>query len=117
MSEIAENMYWEEVYEAYEYASNLNTIEKNDAYKFQYMLHATTKNAMNSWRDMPIPFPDRDWKPPKKREAPLPMQFHAKKSTSTMTPERRERAEYIKRRLAEGRQKAEDELQKYYQGN
>ena len=110
-------MYWEEVYEAYEYASNLNTLEKNDEYKFQFMLHATTKNAMNQWRDMPIPFPDRNWNPPKKRETPLPLAFSTKKSKSKMTPERRERYEYVQRKLAESKIKAEEELRKYYQGN
>ena len=51
-------MYWEDTYEMYEYASNLDALEKNEDMKFQYMLHAQTKEALRSWKDSPIPFPD-----------------------------------------------------------
>lgn len=67
-TDIADGMYWEEVYEMYEIACNLNTIEKNEDMKFNFILHAQTKDAQNSWVDLPIPYPDRNWNPPKQVE-------------------------------------------------
>ena len=54
--EISDEMYWEEVYELYEYASNCNILEKNEDMRFNFLLHAGSKEAINSWQDLLIPF-------------------------------------------------------------
>ena len=114
-------MYWEDVYELYEFASNLELLEKNEHMKFQFMLHAGTKEAINKWKDIPIPFPDRDWKPPikpiKRKEEDLLPAFSRHKSTAKMTPEQRERRDYVKKRVEESKLKAAEEQRKYYYGN
>jgi hypothetical protein len=99
--DIAEGMYWEDVYETYEYASNCNVLEKNEEMKFNFLLHAGSKDAMNSWRDLLIPFPDRNWKPQKHKQVMLPPKFNDKKTSSNMSDEQRERLEYVKKRLKE----------------
>lgn len=111
-------MYWEEVYELYEYASNLNTLEKNESMKFNYLLHANSENALSNWQDLLIPFPHREWKQPirKKRKEVLSPKFMGKKSTSKMTPEQRKRAEYVKQRVKDHQEKARKELQEYRYG-
>jgi hypothetical protein len=116
-TEISENMYWENVYEMYEYASNLNTLEKNEQMKFNFLLHATSKEAVSSWKDLLIPFPDRDWKrPTRKRRKLLSPKLHSKQSSTKMSPEQRARAEYVKERIAKNKKKAAQELQEYHYG-
>ena len=112
-SEISENMYWEDVYEMYELASNLNVLEKSEDMKFQVIIHATSKDAMNNWKDLPIPFPNREWKPiPKKDRLPKAFERHAKREK--MTPEGRARVDYVQKRLQEHAQKVEKERMDYY---
>lgn len=67
-SEVTQNMYWEEVYEMYETASNMEVMELNDDMKFNFMLHAGTKENMNKWEDIPIPYPARNWKSNKNKK-------------------------------------------------
>lgn len=118
-TEISENMYWEYVYELYEFASNLDTIEKNEQMKFQFMMHAQSKEAINKWKDALIPFPDRAWKPPKRKtdELDLSINFSRHKNVSKMSPEQKERYDIVKQKLEVGRKKALEEKRKYYYGN
>ena len=37
-------------------SANLNIEDKNDEFKFHFMLHADKKSA-GEWKDLPIPFP------------------------------------------------------------
>lgn len=37
-------------------ASNFEVEERNAEFKFQFMLHATKKDA-NKWHDLPLPYP------------------------------------------------------------
>jgi len=104
LSEISENMYWEEVYEMYELSCNLNVIEKNDDMKFQFILHSGTKDAAKKWKDLPIPFPNRKWNPkPSQTRMPKAFERHAKKEK--MSPAQRERLEYVKKRMEEHKKK------------
>jgi hypothetical protein len=73
--EIAEQMYWEEVYEFYELASNLNIVDLNDSMKFDFMLHAQSEEALNGWKDLEIPFPDRSWNPKEKKTPKFKKRF------------------------------------------
>lgn len=49
-------MYWEEFWEHLVVASNFSAEEKNAEFRFQFMLHATKKDA-HKWHDLPVPFP------------------------------------------------------------
>lgn len=126
-SEISNNMYWEEVYEMYEYASNLDTLEKNEDMKFNFMLHATSKKALDSWQDAPIPYPDRNWKPPKPSEvdsvANLPQSFKTKVTpprvaqTEAEKKKIRDRIAYVNKRKAETQKKVQElRMQHMYKG-
>ena len=53
-------MYWEEVWELVEVASNIMVYQKNQEMFFQFCLHAGSKEAIKSWKDSPLPFPDKD---------------------------------------------------------
>jgi len=95
-------MYWEEVYDMYELASNSSIVEKNEKMRFEFMLHATSKKALNSWKDMDIPFPNRNWVPPKKSQVDnLPTSFKRFKNSSIASPEQVKRAKYVKKRVEE----------------
>lgn len=115
-TEIREEMYWEHVYEMYEYASNLEAMEKNEEMRFQFLLHAQTKEAVNSWKDLPIPFPDTSIVNPvpsmiiktdsgEKRvsdtNADLSPSFRKNFNARPMTPEQRERRDYVAKRQAD----------------
>ena len=97
-------MYWEQVYEMYEYACNMNILEKNEKMRFDFMLHAQTKEAQNSWRDLPIPYPDRNWNPPdydtlvKDKDTLLPPELAGKVAVKRekATPAQRKRAELVR---------------------
>jgi len=119
LSEIAEKMYWEDVYTQYEYASNMETMERNDSMKFQFMIHAQSKKAIDAWRDMPIPFPARNYKetvtrpttPEQAKETrrsnenkALSQNFRRKLGVSKMTDAQRKRRDYVAKR-----QKAQQE--------
>ena len=54
-----EELYWEDFWEFVEMSANLNVEDKNDEFKFHFMLHAD-KKSKNKWEDLPIPFPDRE---------------------------------------------------------
>ncbi len=118
-TEIAENMYWEDVYEQYEIASNLEAIDMNESMKFQFMLHAGSKDAMKNWEDITLPFPDRAWIPPTrkrlKQEDISPVLSRHKNKTK-MTPEQAARRDEVKRRLAESKKKAAAVRRDYYYG-
>lgn len=113
--DIAEKMYWEDVYSLYEYASNLNVMEKNEQMRFQFMLHASSKKAMNAWKDMDIPFPDKrvhqQVKAYKPKVVPHKLQHLANKAK--MSSEQKLRYEYVKKRLEEN-QKRESEINNNY---
>jgi len=112
---ILEDMYWEEVYEMYEYASNLEVIERNEDMRFNYLLHAQTAKALNNWRDLPIPFPDRNWIPPKKADK-VPIVFDKFKTKgSKMSAEKRAEVQKMIARIKETRRKArEAQFGSYY---
>jgi len=100
-------MFWEEVYPMYELASNMDIIEKNSDMKFNYLLHASSKDAMKSWRDLPIPFPNRRWIPPVKKTI-IPHSLRKMHHASKHTPETRKKFEEVQRRVRETQQKARD---------
>jgi hypothetical protein len=115
VSEIAENMYWEDVYDLYEFASNMNTLEKSEEMKFQVILHATSKDCINNWKDLPIPFPNRKWKPaPKKERLPKAFERHVKREK--MSPAQEERYKYVQKRLEEHKKKVAEQRMDYYAG-
>jgi hypothetical protein len=120
-SEITENMFWEHVYAMYEYASNLESIEKNEEMKFNYMLHAQSKKALDGWRDMAIPFPDKSIKArptvEKSKQSSalktLPTSFRSKVIPTKVpirTPKQekalQEKLAYIRKRIIETQEKA-----------
>ena len=51
-------MYWEEVWEQVQIASNLITYQRNQEMYFQFCLHAGSKDAIRNWKDSPLPFPN-----------------------------------------------------------
>lgn len=59
---ILDDMYWEDVWEHLEIASNINTYERNQELYFQFCLHAGSKEAIKNWKDSPLPFPDKKYK-------------------------------------------------------
>jgi hypothetical protein len=44
------------LWEIFKLVSNLEVIEKNERYQFDFSLHVDTKK--NKWKDMSIPFPE-----------------------------------------------------------
>ena len=58
---IAEEMYWEDVYEMFKYARNMDVIELSRDMQFNYMLHAQSKEALDAWQNEQIPFPKEGW--------------------------------------------------------
>lgn len=54
-------MYWEDVYEMFKYARNMDVIELNRDMQFNYMLHAQSKEALDAWQNEQIPFPKEGW--------------------------------------------------------
>jgi hypothetical protein len=108
-------MYWEDVYEMYELASNLNILERSEEMKFQVILHASSKEAVNNWKDLPIPFPNRDWSP-KPVERMLPKPFEQQSKREKMSPEQAERLAYVKKRLEEHKKKVAEMHQAHYSG-
>ena len=84
--------------------------------KFNYLLHATTKNALKNWKDQPVPFLDRNYSPHKTPSASrLPRSFLNKRTRGKMTPERKARFDYVTKRVEESRKKAiELERQRMY---
>ena len=101
-SEISENMYWEDVYEMYELSANTQVLERNEKMKFDYMIHATSKKALDGWKDLSIPFPNRSWVPPKESKIDdLPQSFRRFKNASKASPEQVKRAKYVKKRVEE----------------
>lgn len=51
---IAEQLYWEELWEMVQLAANYDSVEKNEYYNLLFNLHADSKSK---WKDLPIPFP------------------------------------------------------------
>lgn len=109
-------MYWEEVYEMYEYACNLNTLEKNESMQFNYLLHAQTKDAMKNWKDLPIPYPDRDWKPPEPKQGATKFkpEFERNAKRTKMTPERRKRYEEVLAKVKATQEKKQEIINERY---
>jgi len=109
------DMYWEEVYEMYEYASNLQAIEKNEDMKFNFMLHAGSKEAIDNWKDLPIPYPDRNWiaayKAPSENVLPQSLRNKFYHSTPA-SEEQKRRAKEVQLRVEETQRKARDERAK-----
>lgn len=105
--DVAEKMYWEEVYEMYEIACNLNVIEKNEDMKFNFILHAQTKDAQDSWKDLPIPYPDRDWNPVEVevKESVIPKTLFGKVPVvrEKATPAQIERAKEVRKIIEENK--------------
>ena len=60
-------MYWEEVWEQVQIASNLITYQRNQEMYFQFCLHAGSKDAIRNWKDSPLPFPDKEIKGKKRK--------------------------------------------------
>jgi hypothetical protein len=104
-------MYWEELYAMYEYACNMQAIEKNEDMKFNFMLHAGSKDAIDKWKDIPVPYPDRGWLQNIKEESEnrLPSNIKQKFYNSQKgTEETRKRALEVKRRVEETQRKARE---------
>lgn len=112
-------MYWEEVWDMYELASNSEIIEKNESMKFNFIIHAQSKEAMESWEDLPLPFPDQKWQiqmqknAQKNRDASgLPSKFKSEMlkrrgiSRKEATQEDKDRFAEVKRRVRETQEKA-----------
>ncbi|MBW2994355.1 hypothetical protein KY315_02970 [Candidatus Woesearchaeota archaeon] len=59
---ILEGLYWEEMWEQIEVASNLSAYENNQKRHFNFLLHAGSKEAVKNWKDSPLPFPDKNIK-------------------------------------------------------
>ena len=57
--QILEEMYWEEVWEQVQVASNIMVYKTNQEMYFQFCLHAGSKDAIKNWKDSPLPFPDK----------------------------------------------------------
>jgi hypothetical protein len=57
---IFESLYWEEFNEILEVAANNLVYEKNEERFFNFLLHAGSKDAVKSWKDSQLPFPDKD---------------------------------------------------------
>ena len=98
---ILEEMYWEDVYAMYVYASNMDSIETNEQSKFQFLIHAQSKEAIDAWRDFTPPFPSEEWIEERKkaRAANYNNTFKRFVKTATMSDERKERFKYISERL------------------
>lgn len=107
---ISDDMYWEDVYEMYELASNMGAIERNDEMRFNFMLHAQTKDALNKWKDLPIPFPDRRYKPAKQQAGSkfMPRPFASRSKAQKATPEEKKRFEEVSRRLKEHQERVQE---------
>ena len=104
--EVTEDMYWEDIYQMYEYSSNMETLENNEQMKFNYLLHAQTKDALNKWQDVPVPYPDRTWQPQTSRQQDDPNKlsgFRELVKTEKATPEQRKRFSEVSARLANHR--------------
>lgn len=115
--QISEEMYWEDVYRYYEMACNLNTLERNDEMHFQFLLHAQTKEAANSWQEQEIPYPDRDWKPVKPTKGVDPNSVFSRSLNRVKgTEEDKKRFQEVRRRLEEARLEEEAALRAYYGG-
>jgi hypothetical protein len=112
---ISEEMYWEQVWEMFELCCNREALEKNDEMKFQFMLHAQSKQALDSWKDSPIPFPNPEFAklrlPDKTNELPKEIQRMAQ--VTKMTPEQRERFEYVVKMQKDAKRKAKEEYENY----
>lgn len=108
-------MYWEEVYEHYEYACNLNVLERNEEMHFQFLLHAQTKEAANSWQDATIPYPDRNWKPPKARSnLPTDPMFNRSVKRVKASPEAQKRFKEVLERMRQGQEEQKAAERAYY---
>ncbi len=100
-------MYWEDVYSMYELASNSDAIELNREMKFNSMLHAQSKEQLENWTDIKIPFPDPKWREPKRNlrsNLPANMKIAKKKAT----PERLKRMEEIREKMAQHKLKVKE---------
>ena len=94
------------MYDMYELCANSDVLEKNEGMRFNYMIHATTKKALEGWKDIPIPFPKRNWTPPQESKVDkLPQTFRRFKNSSKASPEQVERAKYVKKRVDENYKK------------
>lgn len=106
-------MYWEDVYSMYEYASNLDSLELNEQMKFQFMLHAQSKEAVSGWRDMPIPFPIKGTKRYKRKDM-LPVSMEKMKNSSIMNDEQKTRMEIVKEKMKQHEEKMDKMKRDYY---
>jgi len=116
-SDITKEMYWEDVHEMYEYGCNLNVIEKSENMKFQFLLHAQTKDAMDKWRDIPIPYPDRAWSPPqpnKGEPTKFKPEFERNSKRAKMSPERRKRYEEVLEKVQKTQEKKQQLIKERY---
>lgn len=106
---IAEDMYWEDVYEMYEYACNLDAVERNDSMKFDFMLHAQSEKALRQWSDFPIPFPDHRYKPMENKiPKSLPRPFARSRKAGKATPEEAERLKVVRQRMDDQKRKVSE---------
>lgn len=98
-------MYWEDVYSMYEYAANLDAIELNRDMRFNYMIHAQSKEAMDAWVDSKIPYPHPDWKEPKINLTDKFKDSRIRSSKKKATKQQQERIKALKKKMAEHRKK------------
>ena len=111
-------MYWEDVYEMYEYAANLNSLERSEDMRFQLSLHAN-KKTMDNWKDLPLPFPDprfvlieKDEKEVKYSKIDSKVNHLTKREKAS--PEQLKRMEIVKEKLKEHKKKVRANLKRNY---
>ena len=98
--DIADNMYWEDVYEMFIIASNHDAIEKNESMRFQFLLHATSQKQVDSWKDSKIPYPKLGWKEPIEQMV-LPERLAKARKRTTKTPEQEKRFREVQQKLSD----------------
>lgn len=113
-------MYWEDVYEMFEHASNLNILEKNDEMRFQFALHAASKN--NRWKNLEIPYPDKNYikqlkeEVPKRKFSNIDQKVAHVLKRDKASPERIALRDTIRDRIIKNQEKAADILSRYRNG-
>jgi len=112
-------MYWEDIYEMYEYACNLDTLEQNEKLRFNFMIHAGSKEAMDKWEDQPIPYPSKLWvaqlsnkkqKTKLQNSTVLGQEIKRVKGTAEDT----KRFKEVSERLKQHKKKVEQQVSEYY---
>ena len=107
-------MWWEDLYQMYIVACNLEVMETNDNMKFNFMLHAGSKDAIKKWQDLEIPFPSKDYMKAVKKKGSLATRpelrhgvFRRARKVEKMDDAQRERFNIVKEKLEAHKKKLE----------